>query len=214
MRVVVDEQLGDRVDEMIGLRRAEAVEHRGLRAFAQRHERVRERGAAVALAPVQHEDRILDDDARGNVHERAAGEEGVVQDRERVFGRARRAPEQLADEVVLARRDAAGAHALGLERGIELVVHDPAVAHDDHARVLARLRGPRTAAGRALVAGRAELLGRERAVAIEIELVDARVAPDLLRRRRPRDLGESFDRREPPLRPTSPGRRARAPRRP
>ena len=38
-----------------------------------------------------------------------------------------------------------------------------AVAHDDHPRVLARLRGPRAAAGRAFVAGCAELVGPERA---------------------------------------------------
>ena len=138
VRVVVDEQLGDRVDEMIGGRRAEAVEHRRLRAFAQRDERVRERGPAVALAPVQDQDRVLDDDAGGHVHERAAGEERVVQRRERVGRRARHAAEQLADQLVLARGDAARAHALGFERGIELVVHDAAVAHDDHPRVLAR----------------------------------------------------------------------------
>ena len=49
--------------------------------------------------------------------------------------------------------------------------------------VLAGLGGPRTAAGRALVAGLAELARRERPVAVEVELVDAAVAPDLLGRR-------------------------------
>ena len=79
VRVVVDEQLGDRVDEVIGVGRAEAVEHRRLRVLAERDERVRERRAAVAFAPVQDEDRILDHDAGGHLHERAAREERVVQ---------------------------------------------------------------------------------------------------------------------------------------
>ena len=91
VRVVADEELGHRVDEMIGLGRAEAVEHGGLGVLAERDDRVRERRAAVAFAPVQHEDRILDHDAVGNLHERAAGEERVVQHGERVFGAARRA---------------------------------------------------------------------------------------------------------------------------
>ena len=59
VRVVADDELGDRVDEVIRLGRAEAVENRRLRALAERDDRVRERRAAVAFAPVQHEDRIL-----------------------------------------------------------------------------------------------------------------------------------------------------------
>ena len=41
---------------------AEAVEHRDLGALLGDHERVREAGEAVALRPVQHHDRALDDD--------------------------------------------------------------------------------------------------------------------------------------------------------
>ncbi len=63
-------------------------------------------------------------------------------------------PDQRLHELVLTGGDPAGAHTLGLERGIELVVHDPPVADDDHARVVARLRGPGAAARCALVAGR------------------------------------------------------------
>ena len=103
-----------------------------------------------------------------------------MQHRERVFGLRDARPERSRDVVVVARRDVADPHALGLERGVELVVHDPAVAHDDHAGVLARFGRPRPAARRALVARRAELLVAERPVAVEVELVDAAVAPDLL----------------------------------
>ena len=71
MRVVADEQLDDRVDEVPGASAgravcggAEAVEHRDLGALLGDDERVRERRQAVALRPVQHHDRLLDDDAR------------------------------------------------------------------------------------------------------------------------------------------------------
>ena len=47
-------------DEMVGVGRAEPVEHGRLGALAEHDERVRERRLAVALAPVQHDDRMLD----------------------------------------------------------------------------------------------------------------------------------------------------------
>ena len=186
------------------------------RVLAERDERVRERRPAVAFAPVQHEDRILDHDAGRNLDERAAGEERVVQHRERVLGRrATTRADDLGTSVVVAGRDAADAHALGLERGIELVVHDAAVAHDDHAGVRAGLRRPRPAAGRALVAGRAELVLGERAVPVEVELADPAVAPDLLARRRPGDRRRAVSAAaSAPLRRASRARRAPAPHRP
>ena len=87
------------------------------------------------------------------------------------------------------------AHALGLELGVELVVHHPTVAHDDEPGALAGLGRDRTAAGRGLVARLADLLGRHRAEPIEVELADAAVAPDLLGRGRPLDVGERARRR-------------------
>ncbi len=213
VRVVVDEQLDHRVDEVVGLGRAEAVEHRGLGALAERDERVRERRPTVALAPVQHEDRIFDDDARGHVHERAPARNAscstVNASSDALDARA----EQRLEIVVLARRDSARAHTLGLERGVELVVHDATVAHDDHPGVTARLRRPRTAARRALVAGPAELGFGERPVAREVEVIDARVAPDLLRRRRPRQRRRAVRPRPGGAARASRGRRAPATRR-
>ena len=102
---------------------------------------------------------------------------------------------------------------LASSAGIELVVHDAAVAHDDHRRVRAGLRGPRAAAGRALVAGRAELVLRERPVAVEVELVDPAVAPDLLVGVGHAIVGEPLGRRERAARRASRARRAPAPRR-
>src|SRR5207253_9857421 len=54
------------------------------------------------------------------------------------------------------------------------------------------------AARRPLVTRCAELLGGEGAVPVEVELIDARVAPDLLRRRRPGDRAESIRGRQAP----------------
>ena len=68
----------------LGVGGAEAVEHRDLGALAGDDERVREAGEPVALRPVQHHDRLVDDDTGGHLHDRAAGEEGVVQHGERV----------------------------------------------------------------------------------------------------------------------------------
>ena len=80
VRAVADEQLDDRVDEVVARRRrAEPVDDRDLGALVRDDQRVREGGEPVALRPVQDDDRPVDHDARGHVHERAAGEEGVVQ---------------------------------------------------------------------------------------------------------------------------------------
>ena len=97
MRVVTHEELGDGVDQVIGLGRAEAIEHRCLGVLAKRDDRVRKRSPPVALAPVQHEDGIVDHDAGRNLHERAAREERVVQHGEGVLGRARRGAEQVTN---------------------------------------------------------------------------------------------------------------------
>ena len=136
VRVVADEELGDRVDEVVGLGRTEAIEHGRLGVLAERDDRVRERRPAVAFAPVQHEDRILDHDTGGNLHERAAREERVVQHGERVFRRARRRAQEIAHVVAVAGREAAHAHALGLEPGIDLVMDHAPVAHDEHRRAV------------------------------------------------------------------------------
>ena len=205
MRVVGDEQLGDRVDEVVGLGRSETIEHRRLRAFAERDDGVRERGASVAFAPVQHEDRILDHHSGGNLHERATREKRVVQHREGVFRRVRRGAEELADLVAVARRDPAHAHALGLECGVDLVVDDPPVAHDDHSRVAAGFRGPGPAARRPLFARSPELVLGERPVASEVELTDPAVTPDLFFGRRPRDRREPLRRARPAARTSQSG---------
>ena len=89
MRVVADDQLDDRVDEVTGavdpgVGGPVPVEHRDLGAVFGDDQRVREAGEAVALRPVEHHDRLFDDDAARHLHERAAGEERVVQDGERV----------------------------------------------------------------------------------------------------------------------------------
>ena len=121
-------------------------------------ERVRERRPAVALAPVQHEDRVLDHDAVGNVHERAAREERVVQHRERVLGRTRRARRA-------ASRTSSSSHVamphtrtpLASSPGSSSWCTTRPSRTTSIAGVLARLRRPRPAARCALVAGRAEL---------------------------------------------------------
>ena len=209
-RVVVDEELGDGIDEMVGAVRAEPFEHGRLGVLTEAHEGVRERRAPVAFAPVQHEDRILDDDPGRHVYEGAAGEERIVQRRERVRSRSRHAAERIAQHLVVARRDAADPYAFGLEGGVALVTHDAPVAYYKHCRVLSRFRGPRAPARCALVAGRSELVGRQRPIACDVELVDARIAPDLLGGRRPRDRAELLRRREAPLEePLRPPKRPR-----
>ena len=71
--------------------------------------------------------------------------------------------------------------------------------------------GPRSPAGRTFVSGRAQLLGRHRAEARQVEIVDAAVAPDLFLRRRPGDRGKAFGRgdatRHEPFRPAQRPRR-------
>ena len=81
MRGVADDDLDHPVDEVLDVRRAEAVEDRDLALLLRHHERVRERREPVAVGPVQDDDRLLDHDARGHPDERAAGEERVVQQR-------------------------------------------------------------------------------------------------------------------------------------
>ena len=160
-------------------------------------ERVREAGEPVALRPVQHHDRLVDDDTGGNLHDRAAGQEGVVQDGERVGRRVGAHAEHVFDVGLLARRQPADLHALGDECLVERVVHDPTVPHDDETRPLARFRGDRAAAGRGFVAGLAELLGGNRTEPVEVELVDPAVAPDLLLSGGPAHVGELLHGREP-----------------
>ena len=77
--------------------------------------------------------------------------------------------------------------ALGFERAIELVVHDASVADDDQPGVLTDLRRDRPATRGALDARRVELARRHRPVAVEVELADAAVAPDLVAVGRPLD---------------------------
>ena len=203
VRVVAHDQLDDRVDEVTRARGAcarrrggggaVAVEHGDLGAVFRHDEGVRERREAVALRPVEHDDRLLDDDAPRHLHVGTTGEERVVQHGERVGRRVGTGAEQCGDLVGLAGGDAAHPHALGLEIGVERVVHHASVAHDHQPRPLAGLGRDRTTAGRGLVARLAHLLGGNRVVVREVELTDAAVAPDLLGRGRPLDLGEAFD---------------------
>ena len=115
-------------------------------------------------------------------------------------------PSSVAHVGLGTRREPADRHALRFERRVELVVHDASVAHDDQAGALARLGRERTAAGRRLDARRAELVGPHRPVALEVELADAAVAPDLLGRARPLEPVEPGRGRGPPGRRASPAR--------
>ena len=87
-------------------------------------------------------------------------------------------------------REVADSDALRLERVVELVVHDAAVAHDHQSGAFTRLRGDRTTTRRGLDAWRAQRVRRERLKAIEVEVVDPAVAPDLLGLRRPGQADE------------------------
>src|SRR5207245_10280817 len=98
------------------------------------------------------------------------------------------------DVGLLARGEPADEDTLGDERVVELVVHDPPVAHDHQAGSLTCLRRDRAAARRRLRTGLAQLVARRRAEAIEIELVDPAVAPDLLGVGRPGDPVELLGR--------------------
>ena len=202
MGIVAEHQLDDRVDEVgrvggVRVRGAEAVEHRDLGALARDDERVREAGEPVALRPVQHHDRLRDDDTGGNLHDRAAGEEGVVQHGERVGRRVGAHAEHVFHVGLLAGRQAADLHALGDEVFVERVVHDATVPDDDEARTLAGFRGDGPAAGRALVSGLSELLDGNRTEPVEIEVGDPAVAPDLLFGGGPTHVGELLHGREP-----------------
>ena len=115
VRAVGDEQLNDSIDEMHRVGTAKALDHRQLSGLSENHERVRERGEALTFAPVQHHDRLLDDDACRHLHERAAGEERIVQDREGIGRRIRAGAERGADLILLAGREVADRHTLRLE---------------------------------------------------------------------------------------------------
>ena len=99
-------------------------------------------------------------------------------------------PEPTPDVLALTRGETADDHALRRERVVHLVVHHPAVAHDDQPGAVSGFRREHTATGRVLDADDADLFLGERAVAVQVELVDPAVAPDLFGRGRP------FDRRE------------------
>ena len=103
-----------------------------------------------------------------------------MQDGERVRRSLRARPQHRRDVGLLARGEAADEDTLGDERVVELVVHDPPVAHHHEAGALARFGRHRAASGRRLRAGLAQLVARRRTEAIEIELVDPAVAPDLV----------------------------------
>ena len=185
VRAVAQHELDDRIDQVGRVRRmamggAEPVEDGDLGALAGHHERVREAGEAVTLRPVQHHDRLVDDDTGGDLHHRAAGQERVVQDGERVGRCVGAHAEHVLHVGALARCQPADLHALGDEFLVERVVHDSTVPHDDQTGPLAGLCGHRAPAGRGLVAGLAELLRGNRTEPIEVELVDPAVAPDLL----------------------------------
>ena len=82
-------------------------------------------------------------------------------------------PEPRRHVVGLTGGETADDHALGLERGIEFVVDNAAVAHHHEAGAIARFGGEEPAPGRRLDARVAELVGRERPVAVGIERIDA-----------------------------------------
>ncbi|MCZ7536007.1 MAG: hypothetical protein M5T61_08840 [Acidimicrobiia bacterium] len=198
VRAVTHLHLDHRVDEVIGVgRRAEPVEHRHLGRLAGDHQRVREARVAIALAPVEHDYRVLHYDTVGHRDDRPTCEEGVVQERECVLAACLRHSEVLPSEPAgPARREVAEVDALGLERRVQLVVHHTAVAHHDHPRTGSRLGGPWAASRRTLVARHADLLGGHRSVSGKVELGDAAVAPDLLGRCRPGDSLEALQRGE------------------
>ena len=179
-----------------GVARAEAVEHRDLGVLAGFDERVREGGEAVALRPVQDDDRLLDHHTGGHADERATGEERVVQHGERVGRRVGALAQRELVARLVAGGEVAHLHALRRERRIEMVVHDAAVADHDETRVLTGLRRHRPATGRGVDARLTELVGRDRPVPVGIELVDARVAPDLLVGRGPGEVGQALGRGE------------------
>ena len=93
---VAQDELDDRVDEVAdrlavadrgrrpAVGRAVPVEHRDLGRLARDDERVGEGGEAVALLPVEHHDGRLDHDPGGHLDDRAADQEGVVQEGEGV----------------------------------------------------------------------------------------------------------------------------------
>ena len=144
VRVVADEQLGDRVDEVIGLGRAEAVEHR--RLARPRRATTSVCGNEPRPSPShQCSTRIgssTTTPAGTWTNAPPARNASCSTVNASSASRSTRARASVCTSSSLARRDAADAHALGFERGIDLVVHDAAVAHDDHRRVRARLPPP------------------------------------------------------------------------
>ena len=213
VRVVADRELDDAVDEMRHVRRRRVpFEDRDLALLLGHDERVREGRETFAVGPVQDHDRALDHHAARHMHERTAREERIVQHGERVGRRTGDGTEVRLDGARVARGDSTDGHTQGRELGIELVVHDAPVAHHDEAGPLARFGGDRAAAGRSLASGApssSAVIGRNR---VEVELVDARVPPDLfgvggpdepgeLSRRRPRATSQSG----PPSAPAASG---------
>ena len=214
---VADHDLHRGVDEMIATRGREAVDDRDLRARAGHDERVREARPALPLRPVQHHDRAVDDHTVGDVDERTTGQERVVKHGERIGRGIGARPEPRSDRVGFTGREPAHHHALRLERGIELVVHHPAVAHDHETGAIAGFGGQRPASRGRLHPRITELVGGKGPVAVGIEGIDARIAPDLLGRRGPDDPGELLGRGDPaihePLGPAEGSRRVGSERR-
>jgi hypothetical protein len=103
---VAEHDLDNRVDEvpegrvvavMVGTVGPEPVEHRDFRGFTGDDERVRKAREPLALGPVEHDNRLVDDDTRGHLHHRAAGEKRVVQHGERVGRRVGADPESSSE---------------------------------------------------------------------------------------------------------------------
>ena len=115
---------------------------------------------------MEHDDRLVDHDAGGDLDERAAGEERVVQDGEGVGRSLRTGSQHPCDLGLLAGSEAADDDTLRDERLIELVVHDPPVAHDHQAGSFTCLRRDRAAARRRLRPGLAQLVARRRTEAV------------------------------------------------
>ena len=89
-------------------------------------------------------------------------------------------PEPAPDVLALARRETADDHALRRELVVDLVVHDPAVAHDDQPGAVPGFGRERRRHRARSRRRRADLVLGQRAVPVEVEVVDPAVAPDLL----------------------------------
>ena len=199
VRVLAHDDLDHAVDEVLDVGRAEAVEDRDLALLLRDDERVREGRQPVTLGPVQDDDRLLDDDARGHAHERTAREERVVKERVGVGRRIRALAQPATDILALTGRNPADDDTLRGERVVDLVVHDATVAHDDQTGALAGFGGDDASARCVLHPGGADLLRGEWAVPVQIEVTDPAVPPDLFGRGRPRHVGKLLCRALPPV---------------